>query len=241
MNNQSDIFNHYPGGKNVNGTYHKIINLIPPHTTYIEPFLGGGAILRNKRPAKHTVGNDIDAGIFKAWQSYQMDGLVLYHQDALQLLLTFIAADRNTFVYLDPPYPFETRKSQAQVYNHESSDDLHNRLLAMAVKATFNCMISTYPNKLYAEKLKDWRCYEYKSITRGGNATELLYMNYPQPTELHDYQHLGKDCWDRQRIKRKIKRRIDTLAKLPILEQRAIMEGLASGQSETSVRSRGQY
>lgn len=235
MNNQSDIFKHYPGGKNVNGTYHKIINLIPPHNTYIEPFLGGGAILRNKRSAAHTVGNDIDPDVFRQWQSFQMDGFTLHNEDALQLLLAFMVDDRNTFVYLDPPYPFDARKTQTDIYDHESTDDLHERLLAMAVKATFNCMISTYPNKLYAEKLKDWECYEYKSITRGGNATELLYMNYPQPTELHDYQHLGKDCWDRQRIKRKIKRRIDTLAKLPILEQQAIMQGLSAGQSKTSV------
>lgn len=30
----------YPGGKG--NAYHKIINLIPPHEVYIEPFLGRG-------------------------------------------------------------------------------------------------------------------------------------------------------------------------------------------------------
>ncbi|TAK97803.1 MAG: DNA adenine methylase [Rhodospirillaceae bacterium] len=33
------------------GTYQKIINLMPPHESYFEPFLGGGAIMRLKRPA----------------------------------------------------------------------------------------------------------------------------------------------------------------------------------------------
>ena len=36
----------YPGGKN--NCYQQIINLIPPHDTYIEAFLGSGAVLRHK-------------------------------------------------------------------------------------------------------------------------------------------------------------------------------------------------
>jgi hypothetical protein len=41
----------YAGGKNGAGVYQTIINLMPPHDVYIEPFLGGGAIMRQKRPA----------------------------------------------------------------------------------------------------------------------------------------------------------------------------------------------
>jgi DNA adenine methylase len=51
----------YPGGKNGAGTYHKLINLIPPHEVYIEPFLGSGAVMRLKRPARLNVGLDLDA------------------------------------------------------------------------------------------------------------------------------------------------------------------------------------
>jgi hypothetical protein len=32
----------YPGGKGGAGVYQMIINQIPPHRVYIEPFLGGG-------------------------------------------------------------------------------------------------------------------------------------------------------------------------------------------------------
>ncbi|MGJ8626091.1 MAG: hypothetical protein ACSHXB_03935 [Sulfitobacter sp.] len=39
----------YPGGKNGGGAYQRIINHMPPHRFYIEPFLGSGAVLRNKR------------------------------------------------------------------------------------------------------------------------------------------------------------------------------------------------
>jgi hypothetical protein len=42
----------YPGGKNGAGVYKTIVNQIPPHEIYIEPFAGGGAVLLRKRPAR---------------------------------------------------------------------------------------------------------------------------------------------------------------------------------------------
>jgi len=49
----------YPGGKAGAGVYQTIINLMPPHNVYIEPFLGGGAIMRMKRPARLNIGVDL--------------------------------------------------------------------------------------------------------------------------------------------------------------------------------------
>jgi DNA adenine methylase len=62
----------YPGGKNGAGVYQTIINHMPPHEMYVEPFLGGGAIMRLKRPAAVNVGIDRAAGViasFKEWRS----------------------------------------------------------------------------------------------------------------------------------------------------------------------------
>src|SRR5262245_31258856 len=50
----------YRGGKAGAGVYQKLINQMPPHTTYIECFLGHGAVLLNKRPAHHNIGLDLD-------------------------------------------------------------------------------------------------------------------------------------------------------------------------------------
>lgn len=50
----------YPGGKNGSGVYQTIINRMPPHDVYVEPFLGGGAILRLKRSARLNIGVDLD-------------------------------------------------------------------------------------------------------------------------------------------------------------------------------------
>ncbi len=50
----------YPGGKAGAGVVHRIINLIPPHDVYIEPFLGDAAVMRAKRPARLNIGLDLD-------------------------------------------------------------------------------------------------------------------------------------------------------------------------------------
>lgn len=56
----------YPGGKNGSGVFQKIINLMPPHEVYVEPFLGGGAIMRLKRPAARNLGFDLVASQVEA-------------------------------------------------------------------------------------------------------------------------------------------------------------------------------
>jgi DNA adenine methylase len=59
----------YPGGKNGAGVFQTIINLIPPHQVYIEPFLGGGAILRLKRPAALSIGLDLDSAVIARFRA----------------------------------------------------------------------------------------------------------------------------------------------------------------------------
>jgi DNA adenine methylase len=59
----------YPGGKSGAGVYQQIINQIPPHRVYIEPFLGGGAVLLHKRPAIVSIGIDSDAAVVDKWSS----------------------------------------------------------------------------------------------------------------------------------------------------------------------------
>jgi hypothetical protein len=57
----------YAGGKGADGTFQRIISLMPPHEIYIEPFYGGGSIMQRKRPAKLNIGIDRDrAAIEKA-------------------------------------------------------------------------------------------------------------------------------------------------------------------------------
>ena len=65
----------YPGGEGCVGVYQNIINRMPPHDLYIEAFLGGGAILLNKKPALINIGIDLDENVIAAWRRHQIPGL----------------------------------------------------------------------------------------------------------------------------------------------------------------------
>ena len=51
----------YFGSKATSGLCQPIIALMPPHDTYIETHLGGGAIMRRKPPALRNIAIDLDS------------------------------------------------------------------------------------------------------------------------------------------------------------------------------------
>ena len=46
----------------------KILPLIPPHLTYVEPFGGGGSILLRKNRSKNEIYNDLDGDIVNVFK-----------------------------------------------------------------------------------------------------------------------------------------------------------------------------
>ncbi len=50
----------YFGSKATSGLCQAIIAMMPPHDTYIESHLGGGAIMKRKPPALRNIGIDLD-------------------------------------------------------------------------------------------------------------------------------------------------------------------------------------
>jgi DNA adenine methylase len=46
----------------------RIIALMPEHRVYVEPFLGGGSVLLNKRPAESEVAGDINPAVINLWE-----------------------------------------------------------------------------------------------------------------------------------------------------------------------------
>ena len=58
----------YFGSKATSGLCQAIIALMPPHDTYIETHLGGGAIMRRKPAARHNIGIDRDARAIERFQ-----------------------------------------------------------------------------------------------------------------------------------------------------------------------------
>jgi len=214
----------YRGGKNLAGTYQKIINQIPPHTTYIEPFLGSGAILRMKKPARSSIAIDRHAAVIAAAKAtFEIPDARYICDDAISFLRegNFSA---GTFIYLDPPYLIESRRNQGRIYKFEFSEADHIALLEVIQTITADIAISGYDTRLYREALESWRLVQFNANTRINiSAIECLWMNYPQPFELHDYRYLGENYRERQRIKRRQQRWKRRLSAMPDLERQALL------------------
>jgi hypothetical protein len=299
----------YPGGKNV--TFHKIINLIPPHGTYIELFLGSGAVMRAKRPAALNIGVELNPNVLTETAASIAPGSIVVYGDAYRspslnqamgsgieahakngdvspgnipangdggaaspkmaswttiegngdasgaiarnsdaditgdvrivnnsdgISWQFLCMDAlhflerypftgREFVYADPPYLMETRRSQRQLYLYELGEqEQHIALLTQLKRLPCPVAISGYGSDLYNDLLAGWHTYTFRARTRGGPvATEWLWMNYPQPTALHDYSFLGDTFRQRERIKGKKQRWVNRLRRMDVLERQALL------------------
>lgn len=222
----------YPGGKNGSGVYQAIINQMPPHRVYVEAFLGGGAIMRAKRPAAVNIGLDLDANAvtnFTAADHTASFGDVgrfeIMQADAVEFLRDNVFRG-DELVYCDPPYVHSTR-TKLNLYNFEMTDEEHRALLAVLRGLPCMVMISGYESELYRDTLADWHHITFQAMTRGGRpATEWLWMNFAPPVELHDYQFLGADYRERERIKKKKDRLTKKLRAMPRLERQAMLAAI---------------
>jgi DNA adenine methylase len=203
-------FKTYPGGKDGNGTYQTIINFIPVHKYYFSLFLGNCAITRRIKPALFSVLNDIDCDVIDKWKALNLpdENYQLFKIDALTMLKAMQAGEfggpdimKQSFIYLDPPYFMNTRKSQQRLYKFEVNEDYHSDLLTQLLAMSdqgYMIMISAYPNIFYDACLYGWNYFDFPSTTRSGQVTERIYFNYEVPSVLHDYSYFGKDFRQRE-------------------------------------------
>jgi Site-specific DNA methylase len=98
----------YPGGKG--RLWREIVSLMPPHDTYIETHVGGGAIMRNKRPALCNIGVDIDPNVIREAGVWNVPRLVLHNLDAITFLEGYPFRG-GELVYADPPYVASTKNT----------------------------------------------------------------------------------------------------------------------------------
>lgn len=221
----------YPGGKNGAGIYQRIINHMPPHRTYIEPFLGSGAVLRHKRPAETNIGIDLSEDALRLCLELSGEVKGFYNLvcgDALGWLTwSPLPQQPFTLIYADPPYLMETRKG-ADLYDYEMTAEDHQRLLQTLTSLPCMVMLSGYRSALYDAALRGWERIDYQAPTRRGMVEESLWLNFPVPAELHDYSYLGEGFRERERIRRRQARWRAKLAAMDRQERLAIMEVLRS-------------
>ncbi len=162
------------------------------------------------------------------------EDIVAYYQGKTftsEIVIEF--GDINDFMYLDPPYPEISRRSGKKYYKYEMlTIEEHTNFLNLCRMINANIMISTRQNYLYDLLLSDWRKKEFETVDRQGKVIEVIYMNYPEPDYLHQYDHLGIDFIDRQRIKRKVTRFANKIDRLPQYEKMAILQEVFKQNSD---------
>lgn len=220
----------YPGGKGK--CFQHIINLMPPHRVYIETHLGGGSVLRNKRPAERNIGVELDARVIAAWKRDSMaPDVELVHGRAEDFLVTF-PFQGDELVYADPPYHPSTRRS-ARIYKHDYSDADHERLVGLLLTLKCKVLVSGYDNPMYDKLLGKWRKTSFRAKTHRGCRTETVWSNFPPSTALHDPRFLGATFREREATRRRLERLKHRLGRIAAHERAAIAQWLHEVYPET--------
>ena len=94
-------------------------------------------------------------------------------------------------------------------------------------------LLSGYKSELYMSMLHGWSYFETNTMSRGGKRIESLWTNF-NPSEFikHDYNFIGKNYTDRQRIKRKAERWVKNLEAMPLDEKMYIFKEISYSHKE---------
>ena len=246
--------NSYNGGKSGAGTYQQIINKIPPHSTFVSLFAGHCGIFRNIRRAPLSILNDNNPRVIQTWEKYLprfnydvkkqfLQGELFESSERPTVLLNCcdysaiireLHHNSDTFIFCDPPYPFDTRRSQQKLYLDDwETSERHEVFLKTILPLRSLVMVCSYSNDLYNDLLKDWHRHSFMSTTRRGLREETIYFNYEPPTLLHDFRYLGNNYRERENIKRKTKRALAKFDRLPELERAAILSAITAQYKPT--------
>lgn len=220
----------YFGSKATSGLCQPIIAMMPPHDTYIETHLGGGAIMKRKPPARTNIGIDLDPRPLAAFRcDYPVE---LVHGCAHQFLSRYDFRGRE-LIYCDPPYLRQTRTSKRK-YRHDYEERDHVKLLSLLSTLPSKIILSGYPSALYDDLLRGWRTVELQVMNQAGVRTEKLWYNFTVD-RLHWASHAGKNFTDRQRIKRKAEGWAKRYRAMPRAERLAVWAAVMAVEAEDGV------
>ena len=188
----------YFGSKATSGLCQPIIALMPPHDTYIETHLGGGAIMKRKPAALHNIGIDRNP---KSLANFECGYPVEKVNGCAHRFLADYDYRGRELIYSDPPYLHHTRSSGRR-YRFDYEEHDHIELLELLKTLPCNVILSGYPSTLYDGLLSGWRSLELQVMNQAGVRTEKLWFNFA-PDRVYWPSYAGKNFTDRQRIKRK--------------------------------------
>ena len=215
------------GSKATSGLCQPLIAAMPPHATYIETHLGGGAIMQRKPPALRNIGIDRNARAIRAFRcAYEVE---LVHGCCHRFLAEFPFAG-DELVYSDPPYLLAARKSQRR-YRYDYTQADHEQLLALLKGLPCQVMLSGYPSALYERALAGWHSLSLQVMNQAGVVTEKLWCNFA-PGRPHWHTYAGRNFVQRQCIQRKAANWARRYAAMEPGERLAVLAALMAVEAE---------
>jgi DNA adenine methylase len=215
------------GSKATSGLCQAIIALMPPHDTYIESHLGGGAIMRRKPAALRNIGIELNR---RTLERFRCDYPVELVQGCAHQFLANFAYQGRELVYCDPPYLQQTRSSTRR-YRFDYEEDDHRELLRLLKHLPCQVILSGYPSALYDEALAGWQSLALQVMNQSGVRTEKLWFNF-HPEQVHWARYAGKNFTDRQRIKRKAENWGRRYRDLPAGERLAVLSAIMAAEAD---------
>lgn len=211
----------YFGSKATSGLCQPIIAMMPPHDTYIETHLGGGAIMKRKPPALRNIGIDLDP---RALARFECDYPVELIGGCAHRFLAEYEYRGRELIYCDPPYLQQTRSSGRR-YRFDYEEQDHIELLALLKTLPCAVILSGYPSTLYDDVLSGWQSVELQVMNQGGVRTEKVWFNFTID-RVHWVRYAGRNHTHRQCIKRKAESWGRRYQALPPAERLAVLAAL---------------
>jgi DNA adenine methylase len=190
---------------------------MPPHRVYVEAFVGGGAVLRHKRPAQREIAVDRSLDCLARLSHHVSARVFLVCADAIEFLQSYEFAG-DELVYCDPPYLPELRR-QKRVYRHDMTSRDHIELIATLTALPCRVMISGYPSDIYDSLLALWNREQFKARTNREWVTEAVWFNYAKPTLLHDGRFDADDARRRHTLRKRLARLHRRVVKMSVAER----------------------
>ena len=215
------------GSNSTAGLCQPLIPAMPPHATYIETHLGGGAIMQRKPPALRNIGIDRNARSIRAFRCAYEEELV---RGCCHRFLAEFPFAGDELVYSDPPYLQRTRKSQRR-YRYDYTQADHEQLLESLTGLLCLVMLSGYPSELYERALQGWHSLSLQVMNQAGVVTEKLWCNFA-PGRAHWHTHAGQNFTQRQCIKRKAANWAKRYAAMPPGERLSVLAALMAVEAE---------
>ena len=192
--------NNYVGFKGGQTILPKLMSHVPDSKRYFSFFFGSGGLELSQSF------NDTSWIIAEKDQALRLKASTMDHvvyNDYQDIVANFDFTS-DDFVFCDPPYLLNTRKSGRKYYKNEFNLEDHKKFLNIIKNCKAKVMITHPFCDLYDSFLTDWYKIDFTYMSQSGWFEDGIYLNYLScSVALKSYKYLGCDRTERQMIKRK--------------------------------------